>query len=153
MVQQRRGGAEMMINLLPVFLGVVLLVFSIGSGSPRNVLIGVALVGTGLVGLVGPRLAPPPPGLSAERARARRAATIILPNGIIYLALGILLRTAIPASERGGTTGLISLFAIVMGVLSILSGLGALARARRPDDAPPPAPDAHRTDHENRGEA
>lgn len=152
-MQRRRGGAEMMINLLPVFLGVVLLVFSIASGSLRNVLIGVALVGTGLVGLVVPRLAPPPPGLSAERARARRAATIILPNGIIYLALGILLRTAIPASERGGTTGLISLFAIVMGVLSILSGLGALARARRSDDAPSPAPDAHRTDHENRGEA
>ncbi len=152
-MQQRRGGAEMMINLLPVFLGVVLLIFSIGSGSPRNVLIGVALVGTGLVGLVGPRLAPPPPGLSAERARARRAATIILPNGIIYLALGILLRTAIPPSERGGTTGLISLFAIVMGVLSILSGLGALARARRSDDVLSPLPDAHRTDHENRGEA
>jgi len=34
-VQRRRGGAEMMTNLLPVFLGVVLLVFSIASGSLR----------------------------------------------------------------------------------------------------------------------
>ncbi len=153
LVQRRRGGAEMMTNLLPVFLGVALLVFSIASGSLRNVLIGFALVGTGLVGTVGPRLAPPAPGLSAERARARRAAAIILPNGIIYLALGILLRTALPASERGGTTALIALFAIVMGVLSILSGLGALVRARRPNDAPSPAPDAHRAEHEHRGGA
>jgi len=115
------------------------------------VLIGVALVGTGFVGLVGPRLAPPSAGLSDERARARRAATIILPNGIIYLALGILLRTALPASERGGTTALIALFAIAMGILSILSGLGALARARRPDDASPPIPDTDGTHIENRG--
>ena len=151
LVQRRHGGAEMMTNLLPVFLGVVLLVFSIASGSLRNVLIGVALVGTGVVGFVGPCLAPSPAGLSAERVRARRAAAIILPNGLIYLALGILLRTAIPASERGGTTALIALFAIVMGILSILSGFGALARARRPDDAPPPVPDAQRADTENRG--
>ncbi len=142
-----------MMNLLPVILGVVVLGFGLSNGTRRNLLIGVALIGTGIVGIVGSRLAPPAPGMSAERIRARRAAAIILPNGIIYLALGILLRTAIPASERGGTTGLISLFAIVMGVLSILSGLGALARARRSDDVPSPLPDAHRTDHENRGEA
>jgi len=113
--------------------------------------IGVALAGTSIVGIAGPRLLPPPPGLSAERARARRAAAIILPNGIIYLALGILLRTAIPASERGGSTLLIALFAILIGILSILSGLGAVVRARRPDDLSAAEPDARRPGHENRG--
>jgi hypothetical protein len=148
-----RRGAETMTNLLPLFLGAVLLVFGIASGSRRNILIGVALIGTVLVGFVGPRLAPPAPGISAERARARRAAAIILPSGIIYLALGILLRTAIPAAERGGTTVLIAIFAVVMGVLSILSGLGALVRARRPDETPAALPDARRVDEESRGDA
>ncbi len=152
-MQRRRGGAEMMILLLPVFLGVVLLIFSIASGSLRNVLIGVALVGTGVVGIIGPRLAPPPPGLSAERLRARRAATIILPNGVIYLLLGILLRTVIPASERGGTATVIAVFAVIMGILSILSGLGAVVRVRRSDDPPSPLPDALQTNYENRENA
>jgi len=146
-VQQRRGGAKIMGNLLPLVLGVVLLAFGIASGSWRNVLIGIALACTVAVGFVGPRLVSPAPGISAERERARRAAAIILPNGIIYLALGILLRTAIPASERGGSKLPIIIFAIVMGVLSILSGLGAAARARRPDDLP-----ATVLDEEHRGE-
>lgn len=139
-----------MTNLLLLFLGAVLLVFGIVSGSWRNILIGVALAGTVVVGFVGPRLAPPAPGIGAERARARRAAAIILPSGIIYLALGILLRAAIPAAERGGSTVLIAIFAIVMGILSILSGLGALVRARRPDDAPAAPPGAHRADDAHR---
>ncbi|MGI8688909.1 MAG: hypothetical protein ACR2M3_10050 [Thermomicrobiales bacterium] len=147
MVQRRRGGAENMANLLPLFLGIVLLVFGIASGSWRNVLIGIALACTVVVGFVGPRLVPPVPGISAERERARRAAAIILPNGIIYLALGILLRTAIPVSERGGSTLPIIIFAIAMGVLSILSGLGAAVRARRPDGTPAALPD-----EEHRGE-
>jgi hypothetical protein len=141
-----------MANLLPLFLGVVLLVFGIASGSWRNVLIGVALACTVVVGFVGPRLVPPASGLSAERVRARRAAAIILPNGVIYLALGILLRTALPASERGGSTLPIAVFAIVMGILSILSGLGAVVRARRPDDAPLPAPNVRPAEDGNRGD-
>ncbi len=153
MVQQRRGGAEILANLLPLFLGGVLLVFGIANGSWRNVLIGIALVCTVVVGFVGPRLVSPAPGISAERQRARRAAAIILPNGIIYLALGILLRTAIPASERGGSTFPIMIFAIVMGILTILSGLGAAVRARRPDDAPAAVPNARRAEEETRGEA
>ena len=152
MVQRRRSGAEMMANLLPLFLGVVLLVFGIASGSWRNVLIGVALACTVAVGFVGPRLVPPASGISAERVRARSAAAIILPNGIIYLALGILLRTAIPASERGGSTLPITIFAIVMGVLSILSGLGAVVRARRPDDASLSTPNVRQADEGNRGD-
>jgi len=147
MVQQRRGDAKIMGNLLPLFLGVALLAFGIASGSWRNVLIGIALACTVIIGFVGPRLVPPAPGISVERERARRAAAIILPNGIIYLALGILLPTAIPASERGGSTLPIIIFAIVMGILSILSGLGAAVRARRPDDAP-----AAVLDEEHRGE-
>ena len=146
MVQRRRGGMEIMANLLPLFLGGVLLAFGIASGSWRNVLIGIALACTVVVGFVGPRLIPPAPGIGAERERARRAAAIILPNGIIYLTLGILLRTAIPASERGGSTLPIIIFAIVMGILSILSGLGASVRARRPDDT-------RRMDEEPQGEA
>ncbi len=141
-----------MMNLLPLLLGVVLLAFGVASGSWRNVLIGIALAGTVLVGFVGPRLVPPVPGLSDERARARRAAAIILPSGIIYLALGILLRTAIPASERGDSTLPIAIFAVVMGVLSILSGLGALVRGRRPDDASP-LPVIRPTDAEYRDDA
>ena len=43
---------------------------------------------------------------------------------------------ALPADERGGTTLLITIFALAIGTLSILSGLGALARARRPDGVP-----------------
>ena len=152
-MQRQRGGAQTMTNLLPLFLGVVLLAFGVASGSWRNVLIGVALAGTVVVGYVGPRLAPPAPGISVEQARARRAAAIILPSGIIYLALGVLLRTAIPASERGGSTLPIAIFAVVMGVLSILSGLGALVRARRPDDAPTAALDTGRADGEQRGDA
>ncbi len=151
-MQRQRGGAQTMMNLLPLFLGVVLLAFGIASGSWRNVLIGVALAGTVLVGFVGPRLVPAAPGISAERARARRAAAIILPSGAIYLALGILLRTAIPASERGGSTLPIAIFAVVMGVLSILSGLGALVRARRPDGSSVAALEAGRADGEYRGE-
>lgn len=151
MVQRRRVGAETMMNLLPLFLGMVLLAFGVASGSWRNVLIGVALVGTVLVGFAGPRLFPPAPSTSTERARARRAASIILPSGIIYLTLGILLRTVIPASERGGSTLPIAIFAIVMGVLSILSGLGALVRARRPDDTSAAAPETRRADGEHRG--
>ncbi|MCA1724500.1 MAG: hypothetical protein LC748_09695 [Thermomicrobia bacterium] len=145
---QRPNRAETMMNLLPVILGVVALGFGLSNGTRRNVLIGVALIGTGFVGIVGPRLAPPAPCMSAERIRARRAAAIILPNGIIYLALGILLRIAVPARERGGSTIPITLFALVMGVLSILSGLGALVRARRSDDAPDSVPG-----HEHREEA
>jgi hypothetical protein len=151
-MERRRGGAEGMANLLPLFLGVVLLVFGIASGSWRNVLIGVALACTVAVGFVGPRLVPPVPGLSVERTRARRAAAIILPNGIIYLALGILLRTAIPVSERGGSTLPIVVFAIGMGVLSILSGLGAVVRARRPDDASLPTPTIRQADDGKRGD-
>ncbi len=145
-MQRRRGGAETMANLLPLFLGGVLLVFGIASGSWRNVLIGIALACTVVVGFVGPRLVPPAPGDSAEQARARRAAAIILPNGIIYLALGLLLRTAIPVSERGGSTLPITIFAVVVGVLSILSGLGAVVRARRPDNR-------RRMDEEPQGDA
>jgi len=152
-VQRRRGGAEIMANLLPLFLGVVLLIFGVASGSWRNVLIGIALACTVVVGFVGPRLVPPAPGISVERERARRAAAIILPNGIIYLTLGVLLRTAIPASERGGSTLPIIIFAVVMGILSILSGLGAAVRARRADDVSAAVPDAHRVDEEQRGEA
>ncbi len=152
-MQRRRGGAEIMANLLPLFLGVVLLIFGVASGSWRNVLIGIALACTVVVGFVGPRLVPPAPGISVERERARRAAAIILPNGIIYLTLGVLLRTAIPASERGGSTLPIIIFAVVMGILSILSGLGAAVRARRADDVSAAVPDAHRVDEEQRGEA
>ncbi len=151
-MQRRRGGAEIMANLLPLFLGVVLLIFGVASGSWRNVLIGIALACTVVVGFIGPRLVPPAPGISVERERARRAAAIILPNGIIYLTLGVLLRTAIPASERGGSTLPIIIFAVVMGILSILSGLGAAVRARRPDDAPAAVPDARRTDEQPQGE-
>lgn len=149
---QRRRGTETMINLLPLFLGMVLLVFGIASGSWRNVLIGMALACTVVVGFAGPRLVPPASGISAEQVRARRAAAIILPNGIIYLALGILLHTAIPASERGGSTLPITIFAVVMGVLSILSGLGAVVRARRPDDVSLPAPNVHPADEGNRAD-
>ncbi len=152
-MQRRRGGAEIMVNLLPLFLGVVLLIFGVASGSWRNVLIGIALACTVVVGFVGPRLVPPAPGISVERERARRAVAIILPNGIIYLTLGVLLRTAIPASERGGSTLPIIIFAVAMGILSILSGLGAAVRARRADDVPAAVPDAHRVDEEQRGEA
>lgn len=152
MVQRRRGGTEGMANLLPLFLGAILLVFGIASGSWRNVVIGVALACTVAVGFVGPRLVPPVPGLSTERMRARRAAAIILPNGIIYLALGILLRTAIPRSERGGSTLPITIFAIAMGILSILSGLGAVVRARRPDDASLPTPHVRQADEGKRGD-
>lgn len=148
----RRRGAERMANLLPLFLGVVLLVFGVASGSWRNVVIGVALACTVAVGFIGPRLVPPAPSLSAERVRARRAAAIILPNGIIYLALGILLRTAIPRSERGGSTLPITIFAIAMGILSILSGLGAVVRARRLDDVALSAPNVRQADEGKRGE-
>lgn len=148
----RRRGAERMANLLPLFLGVVLLVFGVASGSWRNVVIGIALACTVAVGFIGPRLVPPAPGLSAERVRARRAAAIILPNGIIYLALGILLRTAIPRSERGGSTLPITIFAIAMGILSILSGLGAVVRARRPDDVALAAPNMRQAGEAKRGE-
>ncbi|GEM_PF-6272643 len=152
-MQQQRGNAEIVTNFLPIILGGVLLAFGIASGTRRNLLIGVALAATGVIGIVGPRLLPPAPALSAERLRARRAAAIILPNGIIYLALGILLRTAIPASERGGSILFITIFAVVIGLLSILSGLGAIARTRRPDDVPAALPGARRGDDENRGEA
>ncbi len=152
-MQGRRGGAEKMMNLLPLFLGVVLLAFGIASGSWRTVLIGIALACTVVVGFVGPRLVSPAPGISLERQRARRAAAIIMPNGIIYLALGILLRTAIPASERGGATLPITIFAVVMGVLSILSGLGAAVRARRSDDTPTTLPNTRQVDEEQRGNA
>jgi hypothetical protein len=135
-MQPGRGGAETMTSLLPVALGAFLAIAGAIGGSRRDSIIGVALIGTGIVGLVAPRLVPPPPGLSRERSRARRTAVVILPNGIIYLALGILLRVALPASERGGTTALIAVFALGMGIFSLLSGLGALVRARRPDDTP-----------------
>ena len=139
-MQRGRGGVEMMASLVPVVFGAALAIVGAVDGSRRNVLVGVALVCTGVVGLIAPRLVPPPPGLGRERLRARRTAAVILPNGVIYIVLGILLRTVIPASERGGTTTLIALFAVVMGLLSILSGLGALARARRPDDGSPRTP-------------
>jgi hypothetical protein len=135
-MQPGRGGAETMTSLLPVALGAFLAIAGAIGGSRRDSIIGVALIGTGIVGLVAPRLVPLPPGLSRERSRARRTAVVILPNGIIYLALGILLRVALPASERGGTTALIAVFALGMGIFSLLSGLGALVRARRPDDTP-----------------
>lgn len=140
------GGAEVMTNLVPVLFGAVLGIAGAANGSRRNVLIGGALVATGIVGLVAPRLVPRPPGYSPERARARRAAAVMLPNGTIYLALGILLRIAVPASERGGTTILITVFAVGVGILSILSGLGALVRARRTDDLPVRAPTHPATD-------
>jgi hypothetical protein len=123
-----------MTSVIPLVFGAFLVVAGLIGGSRRDTIIGVALVGTGLVGLVGPRLVPPPPGLSRERLRARRTAVVILPNGIIYVALGILLYTALPAAGRDGATLLIIIFALGMGTLSILSGLGALVRARRPDD-------------------
>jgi hypothetical protein len=135
-MQRGQGGAEIMTSLIPLAFGVFLGIAGIVGGSRRDFIIGVALVGTGVVGLVVPRLVPPPSGLSRERLRARRSAAIILPNGIIYVVLGILLRVALPASERDGATLLITIFALGMGVVSILSGLGALARARRPDGTP-----------------
>lgn len=150
-MQPGRGGAEALASLLPVLFGAALVIAGVVSGSRRDVLIGVALVCTGIVGLVAPRLVSVPSGFSPERARARRGAAVMLPNGVIYLALGILLRTAIPTSERGGTTLLITIFAIGMGILSILSGLGALVRARRADDSPAPAPlDPHADDARHR---
>lgn len=149
-MRRGRGGAEITVSLLPMLFGAVLAIAGVARGSRRNVLIGVALACTGVVGVVAPRLVPPRAGLSPERARARRAAAVILPNGIIYLALGLLLRAAIPTSERGGTTPLIAIFAIGMGVLSLLSGLGALARARRADDAPPRRRVNPPTDHPER---
>ncbi|MGI8856726.1 MAG: hypothetical protein ACR2JW_13335 [Thermomicrobiales bacterium] len=145
---QRRRGAEITTSLVPMALGAFLAIAGAIGGSRHDSIIGVALIATGIVGLVAPRLAPPP-SLSRERLRARRTAAVILPNGIIYLLLAILLRTAIPASERGGTTSLIAIFAFVMGVFSLLSGLGALARARRPDDVPTrPATNTRTDDHE-----
>jgi hypothetical protein len=135
-MREERGGAAIMTSVLPLAFGAFLVIAGIVGGSRRDVIIGVALVGTGLIGLVAPRLVPPPPGLSREQLRARRTAVVILPNGIIYVALGILLVVALPADERGGATLLITIFALGMGTLSILSGLGALARARRPDGAP-----------------
>lgn len=148
-VRQRKGremkrarGTEVMVSLLPIVLGAALVVAGAVNGSRRNLLIGVALACTGIVGLVAPHLVPPAPGLGPERERARRAAAVILPTGIIYLALGLLLIIAIPASERGGATLLIIIFSLGMGVLNSLSGLGAIVRARRPDDVPrrPPTP-------------
>jgi hypothetical protein len=135
-MQQGRGGAAIMTSLLPMAFGAFLAIAGIVGGSRRDVIIGLALVATGLVGLVAPRLVPPPPGLSREQLRARRTAIVILPNGIIYVALGVLLVVVLPASERDGPTVLITIFALGMGTLSILSGLGALARARRPDGTP-----------------
>jgi hypothetical protein len=134
-MQQGRGGAAIMTSLLPMALGAFLAIAGVIGGSRRDIIIGLALVATGLVGLVAPRLAPPP-GLSREQLRARRTAVVILPNGIIYVALGVLLIVVLPASERDGPTLLIIIFALGMGTLSILSGLGALARARRPDGTP-----------------
>jgi hypothetical protein len=136
MARQGRARFEVVTGLFPVVLGLALVGFGIANGSRRNLLIGVALACTGLVGMVTLRLLPPPTGISAEQARARRVAAMMLPNGIIYAALGVLLRTSVLASERGGNTTAITAFAFVIGALSILSGLGALARARRPDDIP-----------------
>ena len=150
---QRRRGAEITMSLVPMALGAFLAIAGAIGGSRRDTIIGVALISTGLVGLVAPRLVPPPSGLSRERLRARRSAAILLPNGIIYLTLGILLRIALPASERGGTTTLIAIFAFVTGVFSLLSGLGALVRARRPDDLPPRPITNTRTDDNEGGNA
>lgn len=142
MVKRGRVNAEIATNLVPMLLGVVLVLVGAINGSRRNLLIGVALACTGIAAIIGPRLLPPMPGLSAERLGARRAAVTLLPNGIIFLALGVLLIVATPERERGGVTTIILLFAFVMGVFSTLSGLGAVVRAHRPDD-PPPAKDAH----------
>lgn len=152
-MQGRRGGSEIMTSVIPLLFGAFLVIAGLISGSRRDTIIGVALVGTGLVGLVGPRLVPPPPGLGRERLRARRTAAVVLPNGIIYVVLGILLRVALPAAERDSATFLIIVFALGMGTLSILSGLGALARARRPDDAPPRPTTNTPTDDRGRGTA
>lgn len=131
-----RDKAAIITNLLPLALGAFLAISALTDGSRRDLIIGVALVMTGIVGLVAPQLMPPPPGLSMERLRARRTAAVVLPNGVIYLALGILLIVVVPAAERGGTTLLITIFALAIGTLSTLSGLGALARARRTDGVP-----------------
>jgi len=147
-----RARSEVVTSLFPVALGLVLIGFGVANGSRRNLLIGVALACTGLVGVVAPRLLPPPTGIGTERARARRVAAMMLPNGLIYVALGVLLRTSVPESERGGNTTAITVFAFVIGALSILSGLGALARARRPDDVPP-NPGARPVDQKKRGRA
>ncbi len=126
-----RARSEVMVTVVPIILGLVLAVTGITQGSRRNTFIGLALAATGVVGLVAPRLLPAAPELDPERARARRTAAVILPNGIIYLILGILLIVAISPSERGGTTLLITIFAFFMGVLSVISGLGAIVALRR----------------------
>ncbi len=152
--QPARAGERtaVMTNLLPVILGAGLIAVGVANDSRRDLLIGVALAGTGIVGLVGPRIVPPAFGISAERARAQRAAAIMLPNGIIYLVLALLLQIAIPATERGGSTLLITLFAFIMGILGILSGLGATVRARRPDGLPPAQPIGRPADDAPQGE-
>ncbi len=112
-------------------IGLVLVGTSVTSGSVRNLILGGAFAVQGAIGVLIPRLLPPAPGLSAERARARRIAVVILPSGIVFIVAGVLLLTLIPSEQRDSLSIAIAVGLLLLGGLNVLSGLGARRRATR----------------------
>lgn len=135
----QQAGSEAISAVVSLGIGLLLVGTGATSGNPRNVILGAAFAVQGAIGLLVPRLLPIPPGLNAERARARRVAAVIIPSGVVFLVAGLLLFALIPAEGRDSLTLLIAVGLMLLGGLNVLSGLGAWRRATRPDP-PPSAP-------------
>lgn len=133
MLRGQQVGADMLSATVSLGIGLLLIGTGATTGNVRNLILGGAFAAQGAIGVFVPRLLPPAPGLSPERARARRVAAVILPSGLVFIAAGLLLLAFVPAERRDTLTLAIAVGLLVLGSLNVLSGLGARRRATRPE--------------------
>jgi len=114
-------------------IGVYLLATGIPRGAISNIVLGATFTVQGIITLVMPRVLPPAPQLDGERVRARRVAVTVLPTGVLYILAALVLLVAVPERDRSGMTMVIAVALLALGVLNVLSGIGARKRVQRPD--------------------
>ena len=138
-----QGNAETITGVIALAIGVYLLATGIPHGAVSNIVLGATFAVQGIISLVMPRVLPPTPQLDGERARARRVAVTVLPTGVLYILAALVLLVAVPERDRSGLSSVIAIALLVLGVLNVLSGIGARKRVQRPDSLQSPAlPDA-----------
>jgi len=138
-----QGNAETTTGVIALAIGVYLLATGIPRGAVSNIVLGATFAVQGIITLVMPRVLPPAPQLDSERARARRVAVTVLPTGVLYIVAALVLLVAVPERDRSGLNMVIAIALLALGVLNVLSGIGARKCVQRPDPPQSPAlPDA-----------
>lgn len=133
-----QGNAETITGVIALAIGVYLFATGIPRGAVSNIVLGATFAMQGIITLVMPRVLPPAPQLDGERARARRVAVTVLPTGVLYILAALVLLVAVPERDRSGLNMVIAIALLALGVLNVLSGIGARKRVQRPD--PPQSP-------------